>query len=368
MAAAQTVEILLRGVAIGALACWAVGLTVGRGRSALRLTGALFCLSAIGYAFNEYPTLRAVIGVLTYPLWLLSVAAVGYFWLFAVTLFEDRRLTAAAMAPPLLLTLIGLSAYAGPEGFWSYLWISHHLLEIGLAAHVLLVVMRSWRGDLVELRRRLRGPFMAAATLFAMTLAGLQITAILRPDAPQPSLAVAWALAGLCIAGASVFLQARTGLFGAAARDAANVALTSDPLEQAALVRLGRLMTQEALWRRERLTIADLAEAVGVGEHRLRRLINDHLGHRNFSAFVNEHRVMAAKAALDDPANARRTVAAIAFDLGFGSLGPFNRAFREATGLTPTAYRRRLDAEIAMNPEKAGRIRNRAGSPEFGEM
>jgi len=32
-------------------------------------------------------------------------------------------------------------------------------------------------------------------------------------------------------------------------------------------------------------------------------------------------------------------VLTIALDLGYGSLGPFNRAFKEMTGMTPTAYR-----------------------------
>ena len=80
--------------------------------------------------------------------------------------------------------------------------------------------------------------------------------------------------------------------------------------------------------------------AIGVPEHRLRPLINDHLGFRNFSAFVNAARIEAAKRLLADPAQARTTIAAIAFDLGFGSLGPFNRAFKEATGKTPTEFRR----------------------------
>ncbi len=97
-------------------------------------------------------------------------------------------------------------------------------------------------------------------------------------------------------------------------------------------------------WRREGLTIGALAEEVGVPEHRLRRLINDNLGHRNFAAFVNTRRIEAAKALLADPAQARTTVAAIAFELGFGSLGPFNRAFKEATGKTPTEWRARANA------------------------
>ena len=76
-------------------------------------------------------------------------------------------------------------------------------------------------------------------------------------------------------------------------------------------------------------------------EHRLRRLINDQLGYRNFAAFVNARRIEAAKQVLANPGEARRTIASIAFDLGFGSLGPFNRAFKEETGETPTEWRRR---------------------------
>lgn len=83
----------------------------------------------------------------------------------------------------------------------------------------------------------------------------------------------------------------------------------------------------------------------------MRRVINGHLGHRNFAAFVNTHRITAAKAALAAPENAGRTIAAIAFDLGFGSLGPFNRAFKEATGLTPTEFRNRTLQLPSPNPE-----------------
>jgi AraC-like DNA-binding protein len=106
------------------------------------------------------------------------------------------------------------------------------------------------------------------------------------------------------------------------------------------LAKLGALMDADEIWRREGLSIGALAEAVGVPEHRLRPLINGHLGFRNFAAFVNTRRIEAAKALLTDPKQSRTTIAAIAYDLGFGSLGPFNRAFKEATGLTPTEFRR----------------------------
>jgi AraC-like DNA-binding protein len=93
-------------------------------------------------------------------------------------------------------------------------------------------------------------------------------------------------------------------------------------------------------WKREGLTIGGLAEEIGIPEHRLRRLINDRLGHRNFAAFVNARRIEEAKRRLRDPAHAQASVSTIAFDLGYGSLGPFNRAFKDVTGVTPTEWRK----------------------------
>jgi AraC-like DNA-binding protein len=120
------------------------------------------------------------------------------------------------------------------------------------------------------------------------------------------------------------------------------------------LERLNTVIARDALWRREGLVIADLASAVGLPEHRLRRLINDRLGHRNFPSFINQQRIEAAKSALADPDSAGRTVASIAYDLGFGSLGPFNRAFRDATGVTPTEFRRQCFARSLPISEKTG--------------
>jgi AraC-like DNA-binding protein len=103
---------------------------------------------------------------------------------------------------------------------------------------------------------------------------------------------------------------------------------------------LNELMERERIYRREGLTIGALATRLGVPEYRLRRLINGTLGHRNFNAFLNAHRIAEAKAALADPAQAEVPVTTIALDAGFQSLGPFNRAFKTETGLTPSEFRR----------------------------
>ena len=46
----------------------------------------------------------------------------------------------------------------------------------------------------------------------------------------------------------------------------------------------------------------------------------------------------------------------IAMDTGFQSIGPFNRAFKAATDLTPTEFRRLAVARNASMPRKANAV------------
>ena len=114
----------------------------------------------------------------------------------------------------------------------------------------------------------------------------------------------------------------------------------ADAQQQALQQALQRLMTEQHAYRREDLSIASLAALLKVPEYRLRRLINQRLGHRNFNAFVNGYRLQEASAALADPQRRSLPVLSIALDAGFQSIGPFNRAFKAATGRTPSEYRR----------------------------
>ena len=120
----------------------------------------------------------------------------------------------------------------------------------------------------------------------------------------------------------------------------ASPAPDSNVADQKLIDALMRLMADERIYRHDNLTIGALAAKLKVPEYRLRRLINQRLGYRNFNVFLNNHRIEEAKAALADPAQAKVPVITIAMDAGFQSLGPFNRAFKATTGVTPTEYRR----------------------------
>jgi AraC-like DNA-binding protein len=117
-------------------------------------------------------------------------------------------------------------------------------------------------------------------------------------------------------------------------------AIPDDPREAALLEKLRRELETNRAYRDETLGIAGLASRLGVPEYRLRRLINQQLGHRNFAAFLNGYRIDEAMAALADPGQASVPILTIALDAGFSSIGPFNRAFKARTGQTPSEYRR----------------------------
>ena len=186
----------------------------------------------------------------------------------------------------------------------------------------------------------------AAGTTLLVLAIGTQVLRM-RSDglfAPPEAAPVA---AG-AIGGAAAAAQAGNDADAAAAPAPATPA--ADPLSPAdrrLLATLHGVIADERIYRRPSLTIAALAARLAVPEHRLRRLINQALGHRNFSAFLNGYRLADAQARLADPAQAEVAVLTIAMDAGFQSIGPFNRAFKAATGRTPSEFRRQALAGSA---------------------
>ena len=120
-------------------------------------------------------------------------------------------------------------------------------------------------------------------------------------------------------------------------------ATTRDGDREPALAELGRDVDRRVraaeIWRDPQLTLGRLAERLGVSEGQLSRALNQGLG-LNFNEFVNRMRVEAVTRAIADPTESR-SMLAIALDSGFSSKASFNRAFKAATGATPSELRRR---------------------------
>jgi len=126
---------------------------------------------------------------------------------------------------------------------------------------------------------------------------------------------------------------------------AAQLTQAQDPLtstERAWVVALKKIMTIEQVYHQSELSIGGLANQLFIPEHQLRRLINKHLGYRNFNDYLNKHRLDDASKRLMDPQNERLPILSIALDVGYGSIAPFNRAFKQRFRQTPSEYRSAL--------------------------
>ena len=186
----------------------------------------------------------------------------------------------------------------------------------------------------------------AAAALYGGLNAVLQLLSLRGETAEIANVMNSSLLAAIVAAIAVAMMQVTARDLLAAPEQAPAVAAPSDAADRKLIDALMRLMADERIYRHDNVTIGTLATKLSIPEYRLRRLINQRLGYRNFNVFLNEHRIAEAKAALADPAQAEVPVITIAMDAGFQSLGPFNRAFKATTGVTPSEYRK-LKASVA---------------------
>jgi AraC-like DNA-binding protein len=89
--------------------------------------------------------------------------------------------------------------------------------------------------------------------------------------------------------------------------------------------------------RQTTLSIHGMASRHGVAIRYLRALFA--ADGTTFTKFVLQQRLAAAHAMLSDMRSAERTIGAIAFEVGFGDLADFNRAFRRRYGVKPLDVR-----------------------------
>jgi AraC-like DNA-binding protein len=342
----QTLDLLARGGSLALLLLWSwLLLRDQAGALAARMAIAM----NLGIAAHVVATLPGpVVNPALDTLFEIGSALVPpFFWLFARTWFNDekrigwRSWTLVGLTVALVLVLLWAERDRGPLFYGAVA-----AMRVTMFAYAAAGLWVAWRGrddDLVEQRRRLRMALVAAvgATVIAVNI--IEILVYNDVLAPQWRSAIEFIIAamafGFC---AAVFSIAQTDLFAPAAGvrtmiTGGTTPDTDDPL----IAKLTAYMQAELPHREEGLTIAQLAVRLGEQEYRLRRAINGALGYRNFAQFLNSYRLAEVKAALADPAQRDVPILTIALDAGFGSLGPFNRAFRDAEGMTPTAFRAR---------------------------
>ncbi|UFZ03446.1 helix-turn-helix domain-containing protein [Bradyrhizobium ontarionense] len=354
----------LRGAASGLFVMMVLVLLRLRPATPHAILGLVMSAGGAGFAIATAPFIPTTTFWWTLPV--LSAQPV-VFWLWARAAFDDDF----ALRPWHGLVWLAVIALGFTASLSWPMWpevtkvcakaLSGLTLIFALLAMVQTV--KTWRDDLVARRRLLR---VAVLTLNLGFMAMVAAPALLPLHmAPLGTVANTGGLGSLASALTLCVLAmlASWNLFGAnaatalptpavvAAGDAGaphgTEAMAGDRPAVAPLLlrRLDHLMTVERIYRQEGLSIGGLAARLNVPEYRLRQAINEGLGHRNFNAFLNRYRIDEAKAALSDPTQRDVPVLTIAIDAGFQSIGPFNRAFKAATGVTPTEFRRQAPAD-----------------------
>lgn len=325
------------------------------GRFAARsLAFALFTLSVAGYLGCQ------VCHALHTPLWVTYLVHVGCFmvpWAFYLmndALFEDHfrfrwiHLMSFVFIEAVhffLISFLRVYDMHDPGYHAEYSGFLRAIPKAVAFAYIFAALFKTFsrrRNDLVEERHvfRLRFIYVNSGYMFIVLISELALQGKQAPGLIEVLHASGILLTVLYFFSRIFFINGDIlgGFSGQTDKRSSQV--QSFPVDQALLNKLQSAMEVERAYAQESLTIRDLAKQLDVHEYLLRRLINAGLGYRNFNDYLNELRIKEAARILTDKEQASTPIIRIAMDLGFGSLAPFNKAFRERQGMTPTEFRK----------------------------
>lgn len=304
--------------------------------------GEAFFLGVTIFAFLFYPLL----GDET-PLWIkylfrfMRASAPFWFWMLSYLLFNDN-FKPTAWHWLVLPAKIMIAQIADMSMIWGEIIPFHttiiHMMvpaffSIVLVFWAMINALRDFANDLLEWRRGVRSQFiigggfvLAIIILSRLILRGPELLVAFEYLTTIMT-AIAITLFGLTI------LQIRPDFF-VMIPEREKEEYAHDPVIKKRLI---DFLEKDKRYRDEELTIRILAGELGVYEYKLRRLINGSMKYRNFNDFLNQYRIQeVCERLLNQP---DVPVTRIAMDAGYRSLGTFNRAFKQLTGMSPTVYR-----------------------------
>lgn len=352
-------------LAVGLAFAVCLGLLGLRRKSDAEVLFALFCGSVALSMLRLGMTPDA--GLLWWLVVVGGAATCNVYWLVARALFRGDGAVgvphaAVALLVALMIVLWRLLDPATTTGS-APVAVLGGLLNLAGAAMLVLAFAEGLRGfgpALPAVERRLRLGFLLVfgGCVLAGTVSGALAEALPAAAALRPTVAslcvlciVAYTLVALTVRrrqrmqpAPSVPMTAELAAAPTALPEADRPLATAEDAQLAAAIL--RLIEVDAVYLDPELKVADLARRLDRPEHRVSRAITHGLGERNFNRLVNRYRIRHACQLLDQAESL--SVLDISLASGFASIGPFNRAFKEATGLTPSAYRRREEQATAL--------------------
>ncbi|MEO7990405.1 MAG: AraC family transcriptional regulator [Chryseolinea sp.] len=298
-------------------------------------TLSVFCYLILETTFVQESFIRVII--LTG-----SICVPVFFWLLSKSIFDDHfRFTPSILLWFFVQTIPHVHHYLNctvsfPKPLVAALNIVIQITSLSFVFASIYVALKTKPVDLIETRLRFRNTFIIiTAVLIGITLI-VEATPLIQQS--KDILQVLQRSSILLLT--TYFLLSNFGFqpgFFFREIPKPKTVYAGDPiLEEQLMI----LLNEKKIYRKEGLTIKELAEIMNVQEHRLRRLINGQLDFKNFNDFLNQYRVLEACEILSGPLQNQKTVLEIAYNLGYQSIGPFNKAFKEQKNTTPTAFRK----------------------------
>lgn len=348
----ETLQYLVAGIAIGS-----IFLTIGKLAtdykkilSAKILIVAMVCVISfiLSEIIVEPPSLLFILQIF-------GASIPALFWLFAVSFFSTNEEPInlgykhyIVFVLSVLLSIV-LCSYLnnGPSPERDAVIYINFTFKTVLVAFGLAAVLRNWAVDLVECRRRCRAGIIGAAGVVVIFV---MMTEVIFDGQATPDIVILFTFSiitamslttgyWMLISSPEGFLEATEQ---ASLPEKVDIArqTTPDLIDIQWLEKLHSCMEHDFYYRENELTIRILAQHLAIPEHHLRRLINRHLGYRNFNDYLNRFRIKEASERLTDPANSRLPITTIALESGYISLTTFNKAFKEINEMTPSEFRK----------------------------
>lgn len=323
-------------------------LTQQRHKNGLLIGVICFCFAAYLYMpfIEQYNETTTILSVLHFSMVCAATSIPALLWLLAFRFFSDAKST------PLLFWIIWLGYLSLALINWQqtpttnglqmfFLQLLPQFVKLGFVLHVIYLALEGRANDLINQRLNTRIPI-------ALGTGSLSAVVILVELSTNGSVSLEIELFGsivmlIGIFATNLYLFSLRSDFSlsdpqkilvpsatpSAHRDTENTAKEVDRIQQS--------MKTHRFYAKHGATIGDLADSLAIPPYRLRVLINQTLGFRNFNQYLNQFRIQeASQRLLTEPG---LPIISIALDTGFKSLSSFNKAFKATHGITPTEFR-----------------------------
>ncbi|WP_232224755.1 AraC family transcriptional regulator [Leptospira fainei] len=311
------------------------------------ILGSLFCASLIAYFICPLLDHRELNPILFYSIHIGCFSVTTFFYLFVSSLFSDT----------FRLKLWHGALFIFINSFCFYIFVASdirndssqvsqilfslpQLFYLGIVLFTLAQVLKDKNIDLMESRREFRVIFVWIAGIYCIFVILMEVITKNQSYSAVFDFVNSFFIAILVFFFSYKLFDFRENIFLIPKNQP-----FEEEIDESLLEKLILLMDRERIFLQENLTILNLSRKLSAPEKKVRRLINKGLGYRNFNEFLNHYRIQEAAKILIDPAKQDAQVLRIAMDLGYGSLAPFNRAFKERMGITPSDFRKRKAAK-----------------------